>query len=79
MSFENPIFLALAVLPLGWMAYEWRRTTRHLGLVLKALSLSAILIALAVPRYTLDETRIAVSLLADTSASASGLMPGIGM
>ena len=49
----------LAWLPLAWMVFEWRRTSRKLGLTLKALSLAAILLALAEPRMILQETKVA--------------------
>ena len=71
MTFDRAWVLALAWLPLAWMVFEWRRTTRRLGLVLKALSLIAILVALAEPRLSVSETKVAVAVLVDTSASVS--------
>jgi hypothetical protein len=71
MSFERAWVLAIAWLPLAWMVFEWRRTTRRVGLVLKALCLAAILLALAEPRLTTQETKVAVAALVDTSASTS--------
>ncbi len=53
------------------MVLEWRRTSRHLGLALKALSLALILLALAEPRLATHETKVAVAVLVDTSASVS--------
>ena len=50
MTFDRAWVLAIAWLPLAWMVFEWRRTTRRWALVLKALSLAAILLALAEPR-----------------------------
>jgi Ca-activated chloride channel homolog len=69
MSFDRAWVLAIAWLPLAWMVFEWRRTSRRLGLVLKALSLVAILVALAEPRLNIFETKVAVAVLVDTSAS----------
>src|SRR6202049_1411454 len=69
MSFDRAWVLAIAWLPLAWMVYEWRRTTRPLGLVLKALSLVAILVALAGPRLSIFETKVALAVLVDTSES----------
>jgi len=71
MIFDRSWVLFLAWLPLAWAAFEWRRTTRHTGLVLKALSFALILAALAEPRIVLDETKLAVAVLVDTSASTS--------
>lgn len=72
MSFERPWILALNLLPVLWAAFTWRGTSRHGALVLKALALVAILSALAKPELTILESRVAVAILADTSASVSG-------
>lgn len=69
MTFDYPWVLLLALAPLVWMYYELPRTSRRLALVLKALSLAAILVALSQPKITLAETRVAVAVLVDTSAS----------
>src|SRR5690348_9167187 len=53
------------------MLFEWRRTARKLGLVLKAACFTAILLALAEPRMILQETKVALAVLVDTSASSS--------
>ena len=71
MTFDRAWLLAIAWLPLAWMLFEWRRTARKLGLVLKALSFTAILLALAEPRMILQETKVALAVLVDTSASSS--------
>ncbi len=71
MTFDRPWVLAIAWLPLAWMIFEWRRTARRSALVLKALSLAAILIALAEPRLNVSETKVALAVLVDTSASVS--------
>jgi len=71
MSFGHPWFLALALAPLAWMAWEWRKTGRRGGLILKALSLVAILVALAEPRLATWENKVAAVVLVDTSASVS--------
>jgi Ca-activated chloride channel family protein len=70
-TFERAWILLLAALPAAWVLYEWRRTSRHLGLILKAATFALILAALASPVLSLDETRLAVGVLVDTSASAS--------
>ncbi|HVX64987.1 MAG TPA: VWA domain-containing protein, partial [Bryobacteraceae bacterium] len=71
MSFERAWVLWFAVLPLIWAALVWRSAPRRTALVLKALSLTALIIALAAPELTIFESRMAVAILADTSASVS--------
>ena len=53
------------------MLFEWRRTRRTLALALKTLAFMAIILALAEPKLTLPETKMAVAVLVDTSASVS--------
>ncbi|MEZ5400326.1 MAG: VWA domain-containing protein [Bryobacteraceae bacterium] len=72
MSFDRWWMLLFVPLPLAWWAWEARRTGRRLGLALKALSLVAIVLALAEPQLDVWETKVAVAVLADTSASVSG-------
>lgn len=71
MTFEHTWVLALLVLPLGWMLFEWRRTRRSLALFLKTLSIVAIILALSEPKLNTPETKMAVAVLVDTSASLS--------
>jgi Ca-activated chloride channel family protein len=71
MTFDRVWVLAIAWVPLAWLLFEWRRTSRRSALVLKALSLAAILFALAEPRLNVSETKVAVAVLVDTSASVS--------
>jgi Ca-activated chloride channel family protein len=71
MTFDRAWVLLLAWIPLAWMVFEWRRTSRRLALALKAISLCAILIALAEPRLSITETKVAVAVLVDTSASVT--------
>ena len=71
MTFDRGWILALAWLPLAWAAWEWRRTRRRGALILKALAFFAILVALAQPVLTVNETKVAVAVLVDTSASVS--------
>jgi Ca-activated chloride channel homolog len=70
-TFDRNWVLALAWLPAAWAVFEWRRTQRHLALVLKALSFIAVLLALAEPHLATTETRVALAVLVDTSASVS--------
>jgi uncharacterized membrane protein len=71
MTFERAWVLWFAVLPLAWAALQWRGTARRGALALKALSLAALVAALAAPELTIFESRMAVAILADTSASVS--------
>jgi Mg-chelatase subunit ChlD len=71
MTFDHAWVLFIGWLPLVWMVFEWRRTTRKPALALKAFSLAAILLALAGPRLKISETKVAVAVLVDTSASIS--------
>src|ERR1039457_640165 len=71
MTFERAWVLAFLLLPLAWMLFEWRRTRRTLALTLKTLAFVAIILAFAEPKLTLPETKMAVAVLVDTSASVS--------
>ncbi len=71
MTFDRAWVLAIAWIPLAWMLFEWRRTSRHVALGLKTASLIAILLALAEPRLQINQTKVALAVLVDTSASVS--------
>ncbi len=63
--------MLLVLLPLAWGAWEWRLSSRRHALVLKVASLACIAAALSGPRLTVYQTKVAVAVLADTSASVS--------
>ena len=69
MTFERPLALLLAILPVAWLAYEWRSSGRRTALLLKAAVFVCIALALSEPRMTVYESKVAVAMLADTSAS----------
>jgi uncharacterized membrane protein len=71
MTFDRQWVLLLSIVPAAWAVFEWRRTQRHLALVLKALSFVLVLIALAEPHIATTETKVALAVLVDTSASVS--------
>jgi Mg-chelatase subunit ChlD len=71
MIFERAWVLAFLLLPLGWAWFETRRTRRTAALVLKVLTMVAIVLALGEPTLTLPQTKMAVAILVDTSASVS--------
>ena len=71
MTFDRTWVLLIAWTPLAWMLWEWRRTQRRTALVLKAASFVTILLAIAEPRLTTQETKVAAMVLVDTSASTS--------
>ena len=61
--------VGLAARGMGGMGVEFVR--RRAALLLKAASLAAILAAVAVPRMVVYQSKVAVALLADTSASVT--------
>ena len=69
MTFDRAWVLPFAALPLLWMLWEMRRTRRRWAVILKALSLIAIALALAEPRLETSESKVALAVLVDTSAS----------
>ena len=71
MTFDRAWVLLALLLPLGWAAWEWRETARRLALGLKAAAFVCIVLALSGPRVVVYQTKVAVAVLADTSASVS--------
>jgi uncharacterized membrane protein len=71
MTFDHPLFLLFVLLPVAWAAWEWRTNARRSGLLLKAGTFALIALAFAQPRITVYRTKVAVAVLADTSASIS--------
>src|SRR6266581_5906272 len=71
MSFAHTWVLLFACLPALWVYWEWRDSARRIALLLKAGGLAAVLIALAEPRVTVYETKVAAAILVDTSASVT--------
>ena len=69
MSFARDWLLVFTIAPLAWCAWEWSRSYRRLGLLLKTAALIAIILALAEPRSRIAETYSAVAVLSDVSAS----------
>jgi len=85
MAFAHPLWLILLVAPVAWLLYDWPRTTGKPRLAIKALAIALVVAALAEPRLDFQKTKVAVAVLADTSASvtavdlqrASSLVTGI--
>jgi Mg-chelatase subunit ChlD len=71
MIFEREWVLVFLILPLAWAWFEWSHTRRSAALALKTLSILAIILALAEPTLTVPETKMAVAVLVDTSASVA--------
>ena len=69
MTLQSTWPVLLLVPLLIWMALEWPRSPRRLGLLLKATALAAICLALARPQWNIRETYVAVALLQDASDS----------
>src|SRR5689334_9312809 len=71
MTFDHPLALLLGLVPIAWAVLEWRSSGRRPALLLKAAAFLAIALALASPRAAVFESKVAVVMLADTSASIS--------
>jgi len=71
MTFERAWALIFLVVPIAWTFLELRRTRRKAALFLKAGAFIAILLAISEPKLTIPETKMAVAVLVDTSASVS--------
>ncbi len=69
MIFERLWALLLLPLPLGWLAWEWRRQLRHAPLLLKGGMAVAVVLALAEPVFESRDHKVALAVLMDTSAS----------
>ena len=69
MTLLYPWALGFLILPLIWVVMAWRSAPRRTLLILKALSLAAIIVALAQPALRFDDRNVAVAVLADTSGS----------
>jgi Mg-chelatase subunit ChlD len=69
MTFGRAWVLLLLAAPPVWVWWEWSRSLRRAGIVLKALVFTLIILALAEPQMTVFEQRLAVAVLADVSAS----------
>src|SRR5512133_145717 len=71
MTFEHSWVLLFALIPIGWGAYAWGRAAHRLGLILKVLTICAVIAAVAEPRIFVPETKVATAVLVDTSASVT--------
>jgi Ca-activated chloride channel family protein len=70
-TFGHAWVLLLAWTPALWVFWEWRSSARRIALILKAAGLAAVITALAEPRITVYENRVAAAILVDTSASVT--------
>jgi uncharacterized membrane protein/uncharacterized protein YegL len=71
MMFERSWVLLLLPLVAAFPLLEWRKAGSRLGLILKTIAFAAVLFALAEPSLSVSETKMAVAVLVDTSASVS--------
>ena len=71
MTFDRAWVLFLLPLAAAFALAEWRRAASRISVVLKAVALAAILLALSEPNLSVVETKLAVAVLVDTSASVS--------
>ena len=69
MTFDRAWVLPFTLIPILWMFWEYRHTRRRVALILKGLAFAAIALAFSEPRLTTNESKMAVVVLVDTSAS----------
>jgi Ca-activated chloride channel homolog len=69
MIFARFWVLSFLLLPLAWLAWEWRRQVRRAPLLLKTAMVAALIIALAEPILEIQDRKVALAALVDTSAS----------
>ena len=69
MTFDHPYALLLLILPLAWLAWEWRRQIRRTSILLKAAMAIAVILAIAEPVLETQDRKVALAALVDTSAS----------
>ncbi|MGD1072908.1 MAG: VWA domain-containing protein [Bryobacteraceae bacterium] len=69
MTFERVWVLALLVLPLAWLAWEWQRQVRRGPLLMKIAMAALVIVALAAPVLETRDRKVALAALVDTSAS----------
>ncbi len=69
MSIGRQWDLLLTLAPLLWMVYSWRGTLNRAALLLKGLSLVAIITAYSEPAIKIPETKTGVAVLVDVSRS----------
>ena len=69
MTFSSPWILWFLIIPVAWAIWEWRHTYRVAGVLLKSLVFMLVILALAEPRLTTFESKMAVAILADSSPS----------
>lgn len=71
MTFQHTWVLFLVLLPAAWVFWEWRNSSRRGGLILKGAAVTAVILALSQPRLTVFESKVALSILVDTSTSVT--------
>ena len=69
MIFERLWVLPFLLIPLAWLAWEWRRQARRTPLLLKFTMLMVVILALAEPVLETRDRKVALAALVDTSAS----------
>lgn len=71
MSIDRPWDLVWVLAPLLWVAFSWRTSSARTRLVVKGLSLAAILVAYSEPTVRIPEKKTGVAVLVDASDSSS--------
>ena len=71
MSFDRAWALLLMILPVAWLVWEWNRQPKRVALCLKAGMIALIILAISEPVISIRDRKVALAVLADTSASLS--------
>ncbi len=71
MSFGHAWILWLAIVAAAWAVWEWPRTARRPALALKVATILCVILALAEPRLKFNDSKVALAVLVDTSASST--------
>lgn len=72
MTFEREWALLLLALPAAYGVLQWRRAGEfRVNLILKCLTFALVILALAEPRMSVSETKVATVVLVDTSGGLS--------
>lgn len=71
MTFERAWVLVFLLLPALFAVWQWKRGFGRIHVLLKTLAFAAIVLALAEPRIAVNASKVAATVLVDTSASIS--------
>lgn len=69
MTFGHPWVLLFLAAPMAWVVWEWSHRQYRVGLLLKAIASAAVLLALSEPLLQFQQSKVALAVAVDTSAS----------